>query len=676
MIPQHPLSMITTTRASLRSRLLYICAALLLLTMSGYGDDKSKEGTTPSDDNDAVITDPLVRHYAAGFLEKLGMLESPNPGVLTEAKPGIAEVTLPSQRRDDKAAPYRVTFNTSQQVFHLSIPEDVDRSGRTRGVQKISPPLDASMSAASVSNDFHSASMLAFKAKQFDDGLYAAVELAADQGAGKFGSRRVLLADLATALTVAGGGAVADEALGLLGAATKMGGHPTKVRPAATTVAARLEREFLASPLQSKPIGFYTWNQALARIFQRDRLLQSELKPEISKAFAVVLGGDPDLLARYRAALRLPERLTNGFAREALDGTAVRITAGKAPKLDHLALFPPSRAYETDLMRKLYGDKPIPDGFDLADEMVRQLQARKRIFSRELSLKPSESSGWYDYQTYALEPLVIPDKMPEAKHLELDGSYQEELVKLFKSLLALTRETHIKQLESPRFGAAGPPPGIVLNLYPQLTQEPLATFYLRRALAYRFVRSVLVESFGEAGLTEMERLTAAGPVNLTLDRELRTMESLFYGAYLNTAHELGMSPEKQNDLGLGAARSLALYRSWNPQEDPDVSKDMRMMVPIFYDIERGMTKVWVVLGVTKRPLDVRYSTPPKIESIVDKQGEPVDLADVDVRFERSKFAVAYPVMAEIYVSKLLDREEFRALCDEHKTQEAILAHLK
>ena len=49
--------------------------------------------------------------------------------------------------------------------------------------------------------------------------------------------------------------------------------------------------------------------------------------------------------------------------------------------------------------------------------------------------------------------------MPEAQRLKLDESYRKELVGLFKALLALTRETHIKQLEVPMvgFGDAHPP---------------------------------------------------------------------------------------------------------------------------------------------------------------------------------------------------------------------------
>ena len=103
---------------------------------------------------------------------------------------------------------------------------------------------------------------------------------------------------------------------------------------------------------------------------------------------------------------------------------------------------------------------------------------------------------------------------------------------------------------------------------------------------------------------------------------------------------------------------------------------MRMMVPVSYDIERQMTKVWVVLGVTTRPLHVRYATRPAMKSVTDSDGNPVDLAIVDLEFERARFKVAYPVMAEVYVTEVLDRQQLRALCDEHKTQDAILANLK
>jgi len=37
--------------------------------------------------------------------------------------------------------------------------------------------------------------------------------------------------------------------------------------------------------------------------------------------------------------------------------------------------------------------------------------------------------------------------------------------------------------------------------------------------------------------------------------------------------------------------------------------------------------------------------------------------------------IAYPVFAEAYVTRLLDRDEFRAHCDRYKTGTQILQHL-
>ena len=73
--------------------------------------------------------------------------------------------------------------------------------------------------------------------------------------------------------------------------------------------------------------------------------------------------------------------------------------------------------------------------------------------------------------------------------------------------------------------------------------EPLPTYYLRRARSYRFVREVLQQAFGPEALPKLHRLTATGPVNVSLDSELTLMEALFQGAYLRSCEEIGMKPE-------------------------------------------------------------------------------------------------------------------------------------
>jgi len=108
--------------------------------------------------------------------------------------------------------------------------------------------------------------------------------------------------------------------------------------------------------------------------------------------------------------------------------------------------------------------------------------------------------------------------MPEAGCLELDASYRKQLLELFKGILALTRETHIKQLEAPLAGAARQP--IMIRIFPELSVEPLATYYFRRAASYSFIRKILEATFGAPALENMHRLTATGPVPSTLAEEL------------------------------------------------------------------------------------------------------------------------------------------------------------
>lgn len=346
---------------------------------------------------------------------------------------------------------------------------------------------------------------------------------------------------------------------------------------------------------------------------------------------------------------------------------------------DEACLFPPSRAHETDLVKRLFANRPVPEGFDLSSELA------SRVRSGRIDLEPRPDSGWYDHQTWALEPLLVPETMPEGARLELEESYRRELVGLFRSILALTRETHVKQLEFPSIGAEAPSYGskIELQIRPDLTIEPLASHYFRRALAYRFVRRVLEEAFGDAGLSEMRRLTPRGSVDLTLGDELRLMEGLHHGAYLEVCEEIGLDPvgaRETPDLGSGrgAAADRALLGTWRTTlgTDPDLSRDVRAMVPIFHDIERRKTRAWVVLGVTERSLVVRHRKLPRVVSVRGPGGEPVPLSRVEIEHESERRRLAYVVSAEVWVDDVLDREEFRAHCDRHRTFRAIVDNLR
>jgi hypothetical protein len=155
------------------------------------------------------------------------------------------------------------------------------------------------------------------------------------------------------------------------------------------------------------------------------------------------------------------------------------------------------------------------------------------------------------------------------------------------------------------------------------------------------------------------------------------MEALFYGAHAVASYELGLQPDTSQPLGGGegpeaAARSFQSFAGAMGR-DADLAQDVRMMVPVFYDSERRKTKVWAFLGWTERPVEIRFKSSPAA-TVVDRKGRDA-ASKVLLQFNSTERRLSYPVTAEVYVEKLLDRDQFRRHCDQHKTRSAILANL-
>jgi len=532
-------------------------------------------------------------------------------------------------------------------------------------------------------NRFVSHSVLAQKAKQFEDGLYAAADLAAQTGAGRFAGKRHLLASVVRNLAESEEGELGNVP-GIVFGAGQLGDLDITV-PARWQQAARAEVDtFLSRELRSKPISFYTWSKELRAIFRQDRMLQTELKGKAGiEALVKAIGADERAENTYRQYLALVSKLTNPLAYPDLREQLAALKRGVLdPPSSDIHFFPPSVSHETELVKKLYGGRPIPEGFSLIDELIRRIRAGK------IDLTPTAESGWYDYQTWAQEPLVLPDKMPEAKHLELNDVYREQLIELFKGVLALARETHIKQLENPPVGEEAelppdfgepPKPKVHIHISPELSAEPLATFYRRRAISYRFIRTVLEKTFGAESIGQMRRLTAAGPVKQDLASELEEMEAVFYGAYVTVCRQLGMPLERSSSAGTsaGADSDAARFLAWRDRlsSDPDIGQDVRMMVPVFYDVLREKTKVWVFLGWQPQQVKISFAKRPTTV-VLDPAGKPVTDDRVVLHYDSTHHTLAYPVTAEVYVNKILNREEFRRHCDTYKTRSAILDNLE
>lgn len=586
------------------------------------------------------------------------------------ARPTVAnDFEIPGRRTVTRDG-FKVELDLSSQVLAVKAPIPLEFAWELdakRGPAEA--PLSATLGPVD-STALVSASVLAQKAKIFDDGLYAAVEVAAQVGTGRHAGKAALLASLGRAL---GGSdpAVAGTAPELLLGAARLGQVPVKSVPHALEARVQHAVEvFLADEVRCKPVGFYTWSQQLKNIFQQDRMLQGKIDAAGVKAVASALRADPSARATYERHLRLVSRLTNPFANSDLRSLLEACDHGHPSATEKDTRFlPPSVAHETEIIKKLYGSSPIPDGFVLVDEMIRRIRAGT------LDLEPRPESGWYDYQTWALEALVIPERMIEGGRLQLDDEYRKLLLELFKGLLTLTRETNIKQLEFPHCGAAGPGREVFIDIAPALSAEPLVTFYLRRALGYRYVRGVLEEAFGPGELERLHRLTEAGPVPMCLAEELSEIETLFLGAHVSVSRELGLGPETAAGSGSSTGKAAECFAAWarRLKLDPDLGQDLRAMVPVFYDVARRKTKVWVFLGWSHRPITVSFARPPEA-AVRDLKGGPLRNPP-EIRWGGLFARLPYPVTAELYVDRILARNEFRSLCDLCGTRSEILRRL-
>ena len=580
-----------------------------------------------------------------------------------------------------KSGEYRAHLDCSEQVLGIDVSVGDGWSGES-GEAELLPTFPAAKGSMIVS-----ASQLAQKAKIFDDGLYAAVDLAAQQGVGSLMGKKALLRRLLARLAPHAGASAGPRAR--LEASARLGGQRLALVPAEQKVVDRMEKRFLAMDVLSKPIGFYTWSEKLTWIFRQDRMLQQNLRSEGPKPAGAggdrelrtiirALHGDADLRRSYDAQLDLAAHLTNpqrdaGLRPylEALDRDAADPLGLPDPK-SPIAFYPASVSHESNLLRNLFPTGEVPPGFQLMQALI------DGVVDGTLSLDPRKDSGWYDYQTWALEPLLLPERMPEAPALRLTPAYRTQLRELFKGNLALTRETHAKQLEVLGDTTMAMPTHQPLWLQPRLRVEPLATHYLRRAESYRYVHRILEKTFGRASLAKMHRQTPRGPVTMDLARELSWMESLFHGAWRTACEDLDRDLPSPDGLASQRAADARIFRDWALaiDRDPDLGLDSRMMVPVFHDGKRGMTKVWLFLGWTRKQLKVSYAHAPRLVHAFDAQGKKRTPAQLDIRWAGSSYWFYYPVMAEAYTKRILDRAEFRRLCDECRTRSKIFAKLR
>jgi hypothetical protein len=541
--------------------------------------------------------------------------------------------------------------------------------------------------------------------KPFNDGLYAAIEMAAQRGvSGELASKQEFLALLYTrlmeslALATPAQQESIEQALIFVAAGLMVGNANAVGLPADLLTQAEKEVDtFNSDAWSSRPIGFYTWNEILQEVFRQDRYLQNRGERTflsqgdsgfgLFSAIAVELEQDAQLLEQYQQLLAIYPGLTNPYVAYTpldllgyVDGLAsLDDVANLKTKFDAdhqaqsncekgFALIPASGSKETDFFKA----EQCEQGTQRTDFMDRLIGA---IRNGELDLKPDSSSGWYDYQVYALETMLLPERGMENDHLLLTAAYKQKLIESFKSIITQTRETHVKQLDTGerKSGAVKE-----IDIYPKFPVEPFPTFYLRTARAYRFLGTFLQGVLGSGIMGSLQRLKEDGTQStMQLDQELRQMTELLYGLYILTARSVGLDPEQglltdetaEFEIDACVQRAQDWIANWRTH--PDIMSDPRVIVPFWKDELRATNIYWAVLGVKVI----------KISAECVEGYEPEVLESPGCQVKEMVGHTYYLLMEQMVQVEIPisvpppTRDEFRSVCDKHDTTEDIVTAL-
>ena len=541
--------------------------------------------------------------------------------------------------------------NHSQARYRFDVAAFDDDAERQRAEQ-----LYASHAAfLSANGGLPSVQTIGTYVKQLDDSLYAGVERAAQDGVAPTlePKRQVLMGALSYLSQHRS--AAGDEALVLSATALRLGGQSAEVPADLAQKADALKSEFLAAEAESKPFGFYTWSPELRQIWQQDRLLQRPLaSPAASCAFAEAIAAEPQRKQQYLQLTQLYARLTNPLRSSLADMLDVAATPA-CLALPRQAFIGRSATPEVALFERLYPNG-VPANADLMGDLVKAIRAGT------VDLAPRADDGWYQHQLFALETLLVTDKSEERAKIAFMARYKKRLQEAFSTMLVQHRETHAKQADTttPVSVASTPPT-------PHFRAEPMATVYVRHARSYVFLESALDAALGAAVLDVAPAVDALGATTDTLRARLRRARDLFFGLYVVACQDIGLkislaAPGDPPQTEWTALAEKADDWLQGLSRDPLASSDVRVMVPIAA-LESGKYKYWAVVGVRGTLAGYSY-----IEGMDTSPPKPADQTRAWLATEQFVEVVSSP--------SPMTRDEFRALCDEKKSADAIKAALE
>lgn len=552
-------------------------------------------------------------------------------------------------------------INQSAAIIKLDLPDM--KPDRDEELFVLQPSyVDAMNTAKSTWGELlPSANLLDGAAKQFDDGLYAALDLAVYNGEFAFApALPEFVYQLYQSLDEK------SSAKSFLAAALELADDTNFTKGIRLNTRQNADKQnflnqFNSDTVLSKPIGFYTWNNELEQVWKVGRFLQWEFTPEepVVKDLAKVIQNNAELQKQYEKLVQFYSRLTNPPQYHSLfaliDETNPALT-------EPVSVLPGSTSRETELFNRLYPTGP-PAGTNLMNELIQSIR------SGEVDLAPAEQDGWYSHQVFALETLLMPSRGEENQKLLLTARYKKRLIEAFKSMMTKRRETHSRMAKAATDAKAMPPSSVE----PRLRIEPCATFYLRTARAYSFLQNFLEATIDVDKMKSIHGMTATGQRPNSIRDELESIKNRFYGFYLIACEDIGLKDSLALEEGINKenAKSIALKWLETMNTDADLKCDTRVSVPIFVSTMRGETHCWGTLGIRLVRLKARFETPPSIRADAESDWQQVERHEM----QSKSYIIAVDEFANFVVrgNRAFSRAEFRAVCDQHKTKEKIVA---
>jgi len=434
--------------------------------------------------------------------------------------------------------------------------------------------------------------------------------------------------------------------------------------------------------------GRYLWDESLQRVYLTSRWLartfdrtdEREFKAAVALAWAVE--SDAELARQYRALADLCNALAGPPPASASvadyykllagrDGVAVLRELGTVRKIqleakeegDAFVFLPALGQVDVELLRRFASRGGLREGTWAGDYAA-------AIREGTTATAPAPDGAWFDFMAYAWAALLTPDATPEAAKISWDDGYKKRLA-----------ESYVTGFDQVRVPAPVTPPVgtaevLAVDVTPEFRLEPLPEYYLRMARAYARLEAIVRAALTPAVMKSVAGRREGGAAAASLAGEAADLRGLFYGLYLLSCADVGMTPAvgygEVPDRAAAATRASEWLANW--RSDADMARDVRelwLLGPADPSDPAKGNVYRCILGVRSLDVEIKYDKKPTHSLTGTTRA-------AELHFKPVTYTVLAPVVVEVVVrgERTLTRAEFRKICDEQKTESAIVAALK